>query len=564
MGNNLTSAQSLAYQGTNAASPSNVTVHYNAPTANFYQGFSMGDFWVHRISPTSNQNELWVLMGVAGNVANWVLLTGNMGPLLSLTGNSGGAVFPLAGNINVVGDGTTIQVVGNPGTHTLTISAMGTGTVSSLTTDDGHIVTPTAGTIIVHGTNGITTTGTVGPNTVTVTASGTVAQSFPTDSGTAVPSSGVLNIKAGVSTLNCGSSVEFTGSGNTVLLNVTDTNNNTIIGKSSGHASVTGTNNTVIGSSSATSLTSGTYNVIIGEASGTALTSEINNVLLNAPGVATVSGLVSLNSKFRTVNSPFMHNWPGDSSSNGSNFFAGNGCGNFSLGNSDVQNTGFGQSALNAIAPGATSNTVVGFEGLMLMTSGSLNTAIGCATGYSAGGSSGLLTGSENIIIGNLAGSSYTSSESNNICIGTTGVVSESAVIRLGAFNGGETLQTKCFIQGIRGTTTVNANAVAVLIDSAGQLGTVSSSIRYKENVQDMADESSPLMKLRPVIFNYKKQGLKDYGLIAEEVAEIFPELVIFNDQGEPETVKYHILCSILLNEVQKLSKRIEKLESTE
>ena len=79
-----------------------------------------------------------------------------------------------------------------------------------------------------------------------------------------------------------------------------------------------------------------------------------------------------------------------------------------------------------------------------------------------------------------------------------------------------------------------------------------------------MADESSPLMKLRPVTFNYKKQGLKDYGLIAEEVAEIFPELVIFNDQGEPETVKYHILCSILLNEVQKLSKRIEKLESTE
>jgi hypothetical protein len=161
-------------------------------------------------------------MGVAGNVANWVLLTGNMGPLLSLTGNSGGAVFPLAGNINVVGDGTTIQVVGNPGTHTLTISAMGTGTVESLTTDDGHVVTPTAGTI---------------------------------------------NVLTGLSTLNCGSTVEFTGTvgPNTVMLNVTSPIlHNTIIGHESGNTSISGSLNTVVGSQAAESLTSGENNCVLG------------------------------------------------------------------------------------------------------------------------------------------------------------------------------------------------------------------------------------------------------------------------------------------------------------
>ena len=241
MANNLTGAASLAYQGTNAASPPNITVHYNRPTANFYQGFSIGDLWVYRPVQTTNNNELWVLMGVAGNVANWVLLsngtgallglTGNsggfVGPLLgninvigssgilvagnpgthtltispsggaivsTLTGNSGGAISPLAGNINVVGDAVTINIVGNPGTHTLTASAVGTGLIQSLTTDDTHIVTPTAGTIIVHGGTGIATTGTVGPNTVTIATTGAVATSYVTDSGTAVPSGNVLDV----------------------------------------------------------------------------------------------------------------------------------------------------------------------------------------------------------------------------------------------------------------------------------------------------------------------------------------------------------------------------------
>ena len=121
----------------------------------------------------------------------------------------------------------------------------------------------------------------------------------------------------------------------------------------------------------------------------------------------------------------------------------------------------------------------------------------------------------------------------------------------------------KSFIQGIRGITTVNANAIAVLIDSAGQLGTVSSSIRHKENVKDISDMSDIISKLRPVEFNYKQHKATDiqYGLIAEEVEPIWPEMLVYDKEGQPETLKYQYLPIILLKEIQKLTKRIEELE---
>ena len=122
--------------------------------------------------------------------------------------------------------------------------------------------------------------------------------------------------------------------------------------------------------------------------------------------------------------------------------------------------------------------------------------------------------------------------------------------------------------------TTGIDDAVPVLVDSAGQLGTVSSSRRYKQDIEDMAGASESLLSLRPVTFRYKKT-FKDgdkpiqYGLIAEEVAEVFPDLVVYTEDGEPETVKYHLLATLLLNELQKqgeelqvLSARLERLEN--
>ncbi len=121
-------------------------------------------------------------------------------------------------------------------------------------------------------------------------------------------------------------------------------------------------------------------------------------------------------------------------------------------------------------------------------------------------------------------------------------------------------------IKGISGVMTGINNAVPVLIDSAGQLGTINSSRRYKEDIDNMARASDNLLSLRPVIFRYKK-AIEDgdipiqYGLIAEEVAEVFPALVVYNEHGEPETVKYHLLATLLLNELQKQRSEIQTLQ---
>jgi hypothetical protein len=121
-------------------------------------------------------------------------------------------------------------------------------------------------------------------------------------------------------------------------------------------------------------------------------------------------------------------------------------------------------------------------------------------------------------------------------------------------------------IKGISGVVTGINNDVPVLIDSAGQLGTINSSGRYEEDIDDMARASDNLLSLRPVTFRYKK-AFEDgdrpiqYGLIAEEVAEVFPPLVVYNEDGEPETVKYHLLATLLLNELQKQRSKFQTLQ---
>jgi hypothetical protein len=124
--------------------------------------------------------------------------------------------------------------------------------------------------------------------------------------------------------------------------------------------------------------------------------------------------------------------------------------------------------------------------------------------------------------------------------------------------------QTRAFIAGIRGVTTGNANAVAVLIDSSGQLGTVSSSRRFKDDIANMDAASSALMKLRPVTFHYKSGETPSarrlqYGLIAEEVAEVYPGLIANSADGKMETVMYQFLPPMLLNEVQKQKRTIDE-----
>jgi hypothetical protein len=115
---------------------------------------------------------------------------------------------------------------------------------------------------------------------------------------------------------------------------------------------------------------------------------------------------------------------------------------------------------------------------------------------------------------------------------------------------------TRTFIAEINGVKT-DLTGTAVVVDANGQLGTMSSSRRYKQDIQPMAEASERLLKLRPFTFRYKQPnalGEKpiQYGLIAEEVAEVLPELVVLNKDGQPESVAYHLLPSLLLNELQK------------
>lgn len=216
------------------------------------------------------------------------------------------------------------------------------------------------------------------------------------------------------------------------------------------------------------------------------------------------------------------------------------GVGNTSLGFQSTQYNDYGNS-----------NTAVGAMALNL-TTGSSNTAIGY------GSLQALTTGNENIGIGNSAGQAL-STGNMNIYIGNNGA-NESGVIRIGTSG----KQSRAYLMGVRGVTTTFNSAIPVVIDVDGQLGTISSSIRFKEEVQDMGTATDRLFNLRPVTFRYKTQkgGFPHFGLIAEEVAEALPELAVRGKDGQIETVAYQELAPMLLNEMQKQRRQIEALKA--
>ena len=120
------------------------------------------------------------------------------------------------------------------------------------------------------------------------------------------------------------------------------------------------------------------------------------------------------------------------------------------------------------------------------------------------------------------------------------------------------------WIGNIRGKTTQNNNAVPVLIDSAGQLGTLSSSRRYKTDIKPMDKASEAILALKPVSFRYKvhKDTTPQFGLIAEEVAEVNPDLVVRDENGEIYTVRYDAVNAMLLNEFLKEHQTVQELKS--
>ena len=201
-------------------------------------------------------------------------------------------------------------------------------------------------------------------------------------------------------------------------------------------------------------------------------------------------------------------------------------------------------------------NIAIGDDALFNNVSGSGNTGVGGAALVNA-------TGSQNTALGTNAGVNQ-GSGSNNIYIGDTGSDNESNVIAIGALAATGTAYTDCFIGGIFG----NPNpGVAVFIDSAGHLSTTASSARFKDDIKPMANASESIFALKPVTFRYKKEynvkGAQQFGLVAEEVAKVNPDLVFLGRDGKPYTVRYEQVNAMLLNEFLKEHKKVQEQQAS-
>jgi hypothetical protein len=250
------------------------------------------------------------------------------------------------------------------------------------------------------------------------------------------------------------------------------------------------------------------------------------------------------------------------------------------------RNTVLGDSALFSNTSGSF-NTAVGFNALVFNTTGSFNTANGDAallnntTGFNntgngrdalfsntsgnnntADGQNAMrsnATGQNNIALGFEAGINLTTG-SNNIDIGNAGVAGESRTIRIG------TRQTHraTFIAGISGASV--PTGVAVIVDANGHLGTTTSSARFKDAVKPMDKASEAILALKPVTFHYKQEldpdGIPQFGLVAEDVEKVNPDLVARDADGKAYTVRYDAVNAMLLNEFLKEHRKVQEQQA--
>jgi Chaperone of endosialidase len=251
------------------------------------------------------------------------------------------------------------------------------------------------------------------------------------------------------------------------------------------------------------------------------------------------------------------------------------------------ENTALGEDALFSLLPGGNDNVALGYEALHDTTTGLNNTATGnqaltantvgfnnTADGWHAlqvttgnqntgTGCDALVnntTGSNNTALGYRAGANLTSG-SNNIAIGNAGVVGESNTIRIGTVG----TQIATFLAGVRGVAIGQAQVVGVNVQ--GQLGIRASSARFKEAISSMDKASEAILALRPVSFRYQKsldpKGVPQYGLVAEEVEKVNPDLVVPDEEGKPFSVRYEEINAMLLNEFLKEHRTVQQQGAT-
>jgi Chaperone of endosialidase len=314
-----------------------------------------------------------------------------------------------------------------------------------------------------------------------------------------------------------------TGAGS-LLFNTAD--ENTAFGAAALLFNTTGETNTAIGTAALLNNTEGLQNTASG---AFALLSNTTGNFNTASGVAALA-----------------NNTTGDSNSAfGWSALASNTTGG--------SNTAIGRNALLNNTEG-TNNTANGFDALLNNTTGFNNVATG---DFALAGNT---IGTDNIALGSSAGLNLTTGDLN-IDIGNLGVVGDHNTIRIGTVG----QHGPTFIAGIRGGTTGVGDAIPVLIDSAGQLGTISSSRRFKKEIKPMNQTSEAILALKPVTFHYKSdnKGTPQFGLIAEEVAAVNPDLVMRDENGEIYTVRYDAVNAMLLNEFLREHRRVDQLTKT-
>ena len=337
-------------------------------------------------------------------------------------------------------------------------------------------------------------------------------------------------------------------------------NNNTAEGTNALFSNTTGGNNTASGFNALLNNTTGGGNTANG---AFALFSNTNGFQNTANGVvALASNTTGTNNTANGVGALNANTTGNENTANGVSALQSNtiGTGNTASGYEALKSN----TTVNNVS--GNFNTANGINALFSNTIGNSNTANGAnalesnTTGFdnTASGAQALRfnTGSSNIALGTNAGINLTTGD-YNIDIGAHGVAGEGNTIRVGRAG----FQKAAYMQGISGATV--ASGVTVIVGSNGHLGTVTSSARFKEAIKPMDNASEAILALQPVTFRYKHEldpdGIPQFGLVAEQVEKVNPDLVVRDADGKINTVRYEAVNAMLLNEFLKEHRKVEE-----
>ena len=335
-----------------------------------------------------------------------------------------------------------------------------------------------------------------------------------------------------------------TATGFLALSRNTGGDDNTAVGFTALSLNTTGIQNTATGFAALQVNTSGNFNTAIGQQS---LQNNTTGSFNTATGYLALQFNTTGEVNTATGASALLYNTTGSANTaNGGGALISNTTGSY--------NTAVGDDALVDNATG-NNNTAVGKDALGANRKGNRNTAIGSsALDHCKGENS-----SGNIALGNAAGTTLTLGK-NNIYVGNPGQMTEADTIRIGAPG----IHTATFLAGISGAAVVGDT---VVVDTNGQLGTVVSSERFKDAIKPMDNASEAVLALKPVTFRYKHdldpEGIPQFGLVAEQVEKVNPDLVARDKQGKPYSIRYEAVNAMLLNEFLKEHRTVQEQKAT-